>query len=171
MFRGHEFAEHLGYPLGVAQVNCSVTRQGVIRGIHFADVPPGQAKYVCCVSGAILDHVEDGAADAADIFRLSRRHIGEMDSANYALAGDRTVNLRYPERIPKVFGKLMAAKHFEKTAAFVFPDLRSVNPGTADVKLRPQDCPLSSVSCLLRGVARCGSQGSGRSVDTLWPTR
>jgi dTDP-4-dehydrorhamnose 3,5-epimerase len=59
MFRGHEFAEHLGYPLGVAQVNCSVTRQGVIRGIHFADVPPGQAKYVCCVSGAILDVVVD----------------------------------------------------------------------------------------------------------------
>jgi dTDP-4-dehydrorhamnose 3,5-epimerase len=59
MFRGQEFAEHLGYRLDVAQVNCSVSGQGVIRGIHFADVPPGQAKYVCCVSGAILDVVVD----------------------------------------------------------------------------------------------------------------
>lgn len=59
MFRGQEFAEHLGYRLEVAQANCSVSRQGVIRGIHFADVPPGQAKYVCCVSGTIIDVVVD----------------------------------------------------------------------------------------------------------------
>ncbi len=43
----------------VAQANCSVSGRGVIRGIHFADVPPGQAKYVTCVHGAILDVVVD----------------------------------------------------------------------------------------------------------------
>lgn len=43
----------------VAQVNCSVSGRGVLRGIHFADVPPGQAKYVMCVSGAVLDVVVD----------------------------------------------------------------------------------------------------------------
>lgn len=59
MFRGKEFARDLGYQLEVAQVNCSVSHQGVIRGIHFADVPPGQAKYVCCVSGSIMDVVVD----------------------------------------------------------------------------------------------------------------
>jgi dTDP-4-dehydrorhamnose 3,5-epimerase len=59
MFRGNEFTQDLGYRLEVAQVNCSVSRQGVIRGIHFADVPPGQAKYVCCVSGSIMDVVVD----------------------------------------------------------------------------------------------------------------
>jgi dTDP-4-dehydrorhamnose 3,5-epimerase len=58
-FRGAEFAADLGYRLDVAQVNCSVSRRGVIRGIHFADVPPGQAKYVTCVSGAVLDVVVD----------------------------------------------------------------------------------------------------------------
>lgn len=58
-FRGAEFAADLGYRLDVAQVNCSVSRRGVIRGIHYADVPPGQAKYVTCVSGAILDVVVD----------------------------------------------------------------------------------------------------------------
>ena len=31
----------------------------MIRGIHYADVPPGQAKYVTCVAGAILDVVVD----------------------------------------------------------------------------------------------------------------
>jgi dTDP-4-dehydrorhamnose 3,5-epimerase len=58
-FRGSEFAETLGYPLDIAQANCSVSRHGVIRGIHFAEVPPGQAKYVSCVGGAILDVVVD----------------------------------------------------------------------------------------------------------------
>jgi dTDP-4-dehydrorhamnose 3,5-epimerase len=58
-FRGAEFAADLGYRLDVAQVNCSVSRRGVIRGIHYADVPPGQAKYVTCVAGVILDVVVD----------------------------------------------------------------------------------------------------------------
>ncbi len=31
----------------------------MVRGIHYADVPPGQAKYVTCVAGAILDVVVD----------------------------------------------------------------------------------------------------------------
>jgi dTDP-4-dehydrorhamnose 3,5-epimerase len=63
-FRGAEFAADLGYRLDVAQVNCSVSRRGVIRGIHYADVPPGQAKYVTCVAGAILDVVVDLRADS-----------------------------------------------------------------------------------------------------------
>jgi dTDP-4-dehydrorhamnose 3,5-epimerase len=36
-----------------------VSRRGAIRGVHFADVPPGQAKYVSCVRGAIIDVVVD----------------------------------------------------------------------------------------------------------------
>jgi dTDP-4-dehydrorhamnose 3,5-epimerase len=58
-FRGAEFAADLGYELDVAQVNTSVSRRGVIRGIHYADVPPGQSKYVTCVAGAVLDVVVD----------------------------------------------------------------------------------------------------------------
>ena len=36
--------------LGLAQANRSVSRRGVIRGIHFTEIPPGQAKYVVCAS-------------------------------------------------------------------------------------------------------------------------
>ena len=63
-FRGAEFAAGLGYRLDVAQVNTSVSRRGVIRGIHYADVPPGQAKYVTCVAGAILDVIVDLRTDS-----------------------------------------------------------------------------------------------------------
>jgi dTDP-4-dehydrorhamnose 3,5-epimerase len=59
LFRAAEFSGDVGHRLDVAQANCSVSRRGVIRGIHFADVPPGQAKYVMCLSGEILDVVVD----------------------------------------------------------------------------------------------------------------
>lgn len=52
-------AAELPHPLNVAQVNCSVSRAGTLRGVHFADVPPGQAKYVMCVSGRVMDVVVD----------------------------------------------------------------------------------------------------------------
>jgi dTDP-4-dehydrorhamnose 3,5-epimerase len=54
-FKADPFVEATGRPLTVAQVNTSVSRRGVIRGVHFADVPPGQAKYVTCTRGAVLD--------------------------------------------------------------------------------------------------------------------
>lgn len=49
----------LGHPLRLAQTNHSVSRRGTIRGIHFADTPPGQAKYIYCPAGAMLDFVVD----------------------------------------------------------------------------------------------------------------
>jgi dTDP-4-dehydrorhamnose 3,5-epimerase len=58
-FRGADFAAVTGHRMALAQANVSVSRRGVIRGIHFADVPPGQAKYVTCARGAILDVVVD----------------------------------------------------------------------------------------------------------------
>ncbi|WP_435260244.1 dTDP-4-dehydrorhamnose 3,5-epimerase [Streptomyces sp. 1222.5] len=58
-YRGAEFREATGYDLKLAQANMSVSARGVLRGIHFADVPPGQAKYVTCVRGAVLDVVVD----------------------------------------------------------------------------------------------------------------
>jgi dTDP-4-dehydrorhamnose 3,5-epimerase len=53
------FVAAVGAPLVVAQANHSVSRRGVLRGVHFADVPPGQAKYVQCARGALLDVVVD----------------------------------------------------------------------------------------------------------------
>ncbi|SCG49704.1 dTDP-4-dehydrorhamnose 3,5-epimerase [Micromonospora echinaurantiaca] len=58
-YRFDRLAEAVGHPLRLAQGNLSVSARGVVRGIHFADVPPGQAKYVTCVRGAVLDVVVD----------------------------------------------------------------------------------------------------------------
>lgn len=58
-YRFEALAEAVGHPLELRQGNVSVSRRGVVRGLHFADVPPGQAKYVTCVRGAVLDVVAD----------------------------------------------------------------------------------------------------------------
>ena len=58
-FQAGAFAAAVGHPLTVAQVNASVSRRGALRGVHFADVPPGQAKYVQCSAGAFVDVVVD----------------------------------------------------------------------------------------------------------------
>lgn len=53
------FEQETGHHLPLAQANSSVSVRGVVRGIHFSEVPPGQAKYVTCVSGAVYDVVVD----------------------------------------------------------------------------------------------------------------
>lgn len=58
-FRAAEFSEKLGYPFNVAQANISRSARNVVRGIHLAEVPPGQAKFVTCLAGEIRDVLVD----------------------------------------------------------------------------------------------------------------
>jgi dTDP-4-dehydrorhamnose 3,5-epimerase len=58
-YRFDHLAAEAGHPLRLAQANISVSSEGVVRGIHYADVPPGQAKYVACTRGAVLDVIVD----------------------------------------------------------------------------------------------------------------
>ena len=53
------FAGFAGHRLDVRQANCSVSAAGVLRGLHFAQLPPSQAKYVTCLSGSVFDVVVD----------------------------------------------------------------------------------------------------------------
>jgi dTDP-4-dehydrorhamnose 3,5-epimerase len=58
-YRWDKLAEAVGHPLELKQANISVSAHGVVRGIHYASVPVGQAKYVTCVRGAVLDVIVD----------------------------------------------------------------------------------------------------------------
>lgn len=58
-FKLSKLEETFGFTFEVKQVNQSMSAAGVVRGIHWADVPPGQRKYVTVQSGAILDFVVD----------------------------------------------------------------------------------------------------------------
>jgi dTDP-4-dehydrorhamnose 3,5-epimerase len=58
-FTESAFGAMTGHRFDLRQANCSVSAAGVLRGLHFAQLPPGQAKYVTCVRGAVFDVVVD----------------------------------------------------------------------------------------------------------------
>jgi dTDP-4-dehydrorhamnose 3,5-epimerase len=58
-YRFEEMIGLTGHPLTLRQGNVSVSSRGVVRGIHYALVPPGQAKYVVAPRGAFVDYVID----------------------------------------------------------------------------------------------------------------
>jgi dTDP-4-dehydrorhamnose 3,5-epimerase len=58
-YRFDRLEETVGHSLNLRQGNTSVSKRGSVRGIHFADIPPSQAKYVTAPYGAVLDFVID----------------------------------------------------------------------------------------------------------------
>ena len=58
-FRTDTIERETGFAFSVAQANISTSSRGVVRGIHYADIPPGQAKFVMAVTGSIVDYVVD----------------------------------------------------------------------------------------------------------------
>ncbi|MGX5695912.1 dTDP-4-dehydrorhamnose 3,5-epimerase family protein [Agromyces soli] len=71
-YRFDRLEEVVGHSLDLKQANTSVSKRGVVRGIHFADIPPSQAKYVTATHGAVLDFVID--------IRVGSPTFGEWDS-------------------------------------------------------------------------------------------
>jgi dTDP-4-dehydrorhamnose 3,5-epimerase len=101
-FKAPLFEQIVGHRFDLAQANCSVSAAGVLRGIHYTEVPPGQAKYVMCVRGAALDVVVDlrvgsptfGRWDSSLIDDVDRRQVfisAGLGHAFMALEDDTTV--------------------------------------------------------------------------------
>jgi dTDP-4-dehydrorhamnose 3,5-epimerase len=63
-FKRDEIFNATGVDFSVQQANFSLSAQGVIRGIHYSLAPSGQAKWVTCVSGSIIDVVVDLRIDS-----------------------------------------------------------------------------------------------------------
>ena len=58
-FKAEEFPKLIGRKFDIKQTNTSSSSKGSVRGIHYALVPPSQAKLVQCQSGSIKDYVID----------------------------------------------------------------------------------------------------------------
>ena len=91
-YKADVLEQAVGHRLDLAQANCSVSARGVVRGVHFADVPPSQAKYVTCLSGAVLDVVVDirvgspsfGTWDAVRLDDVDRRALYLAEGLGHA---------------------------------------------------------------------------------------
>lgn len=102
-YRFDRLEEEVGHSLDLKQGNTSVSRRGSVRGIHFADIPPSQAKYVMCPRGAVLDFAIDirvgsptfGSWDSVLLDDVDRRAIYVSEGIGHcfvALTDDATVS-------------------------------------------------------------------------------
>lgn len=92
-FRADHLAEAIGHVMTVRQTNLSVSVAGAVRGIHYSDVPPSQAKYVQAMSGVFLDVVVDirvgsptfGQYDAVRLDTVERKAVYLSEGLGHAL--------------------------------------------------------------------------------------
>jgi dTDP-4-dehydrorhamnose 3,5-epimerase len=130
-FKDAEVRADVGHSMDITQANCSVSRRGVIRGIHYSEVPPGQAKYVTCASGAIIDVVVDiragspgfGTWDAIRLDDENRRavYIGEGVGHAFAALSDKATVL-YMCSTPYAPGREHGVNPLDPAIGIAWPD-------------------------------------------------
>lgn len=92
LFRQDALEMAVGRGLELRQGNASVSARGVLRGVHFAVSPRGQAKYVTVLRGSALDFVIDlrvgsptfGAVDSVQLDAVSHRSVWIPEGVGHA---------------------------------------------------------------------------------------
>ena len=112
-FRGDLLAEAIGHRPEIVQTNVSVSSRGTVRGIHFADVPPSQAKYITALTGSLVDYIID--------IRVGSPTFGQWDSVVLDAVDRRAVYL------PEGMGHAFAALEDDTTAMYLVTS--PYNPG------------------------------------------
>ena len=130
-YRFDRLEEAVGHRLDLRQANTSVSRRGSVRGIHFADIPPGQAKYVTATHGAVLDYVID--------IRVGSPTFGKWDSVLLDDADRRAIY------IGEGLGHCFVALTDDATVSYLVTDVynpgreHGINPLDAEIALRFPD--------------------------------
>lgn len=152
-FKQSEFEAATGQQFNLKQANSSVSTQGVTRGIHFAELPPSQAKYVTCMSGAILDYIVD--------IRVGSPTFGKWQSVELNSENRKAVYI--PAGLGHAFVTIShsATVNYLVTEEFNPPREHGIHPFDKDVDLRfplphdelllsPKDQNAPSLSDLLK---------------------
>ena len=146
-FRADVLAE-AGARLPLAQANHSVSARGALRGLHFALVPPGQAKYVYCPAGRVLDVVVDvrvgsptfGTHDAVELAADQPRAVYLAEGLAHAfLALEDDTSVTYLVSSPY-------APEREFTVHPLDPDLRLPWPADVEIRLSDRDAAAPSLA-------------------------
>jgi dTDP-4-dehydrorhamnose 3,5-epimerase len=129
-YRFDELESAVGHALLLRQANTSVSKRGVIRGVHYADLPPGQAKYVTAIEGTVIDFVVDirvgsptfGKWDSVVLDDVHRRAVYLSEGLGHAfVAVSEQATVSY--LVSDVYNP--SAEHgidpFDPTLALVFP--------------------------------------------------
>lgn len=127
-FKAPALEEATGYSFALAQANLSRSSRGTVRGVHFADIPPGQAKYVTCVQGAIIDYMVD--------IRVGSPTFGQWDSVEV------TADSRNAVFLEEGLGHAFCALEDDTTVAYLVTDKyrpdreHGINPRDESLGLR-----------------------------------
>jgi dTDP-4-dehydrorhamnose 3,5-epimerase len=126
-YRFDELERAVGHALDLRQANTSVSHRGVVRGIHFADFPRGQAKYVTVNRGSVIDFVVD--------IRVGSPTYAQWDQA---ILDDKNHSAVY---VSEGLGHLFVALEDQTTVSYLVSDVFSpgaehgVNPFDAEIGL------------------------------------
>jgi len=148
-YRHDLLADVVGHSLDLRQANTSVSKRGVVRGVHFADVPVGQAKYVTVTHGAVVDYVVDirvgsptfGQWDSVRLDDVDRRaiYIAEgLGHAFVALTDEATVSYLVSDTYHAE--KEHGVDPLDSDVALVFPE------EAGELLLSPKDTEAPSLS-------------------------
>jgi dTDP-4-dehydrorhamnose 3,5-epimerase len=124
-YRFDKLSEAVGHPLDLRQANTSVSKRGTVRGIHFADVPRGQAKYVTVTHGAVVDYAID--------IRVGSPTFGQWDSVLLDTQDRRAIY------VPEGFGHAFVALTDDATVSYLVSD--TYNP-SAEHGVTPVDASI-----------------------------
>jgi dTDP-4-dehydrorhamnose 3,5-epimerase len=127
-YRFDKLAEVTGHPIVLRQANTSVSKRGVVRGIHFADFPLGQAKYVTVTHGAVIDYVID--------IRVGSPTFGQWDSVRLDDVDRRAIYLS------EGLGHAFVALTDDAVVSYLVTD--TYNP-TAEHAINPLDAQIGLV--------------------------
>jgi dTDP-4-dehydrorhamnose 3,5-epimerase len=155
--------EVVGHRLDLRQANTSVSRRGVARGVHFADVPRGQAKYVTVARGSVLDFVVD--------IRVGSPTFGKWDSV---VLDDKTRGAVY---LSEGLGHLFVALEDDTTVSYLVSDVynpsaeHGINPFDADLAIEfpmPRaDLVVSEKDRDAPGIAELADAGALPTMDAM----
>lgn len=176
-YRFDALAEAVGHPLDLRQGNGSISRRGVVRGIHFADVPPGQAKYVTVAAGSVIDYVIDirvgsptfGQWEAIRLDTVDRRAVYISEGLGHAF-----VSLEDGSTVTYLVSEVFnpAAEHgitpLDTTVGLEFPS------EAGELLLSPKDLEAPTLAQALDSRLLPtweASTAHGRSLDERWAAR
>jgi dTDP-4-dehydrorhamnose 3,5-epimerase len=159
-YKATEFTAAVGAPVVLAQANCSVSAAGVLRGIHYTDNPPGQAKYVTCARGAFLDVVVDLRVGSPTFGQWDSVLIDDVDRrAVYLSAGLGHAILSLEDNSTVIYlCSLEYSPELDHDVSPLDPDLRIDWP-TVGRNGEPLDYSLSAKDSVARSFAQARADG------------
>jgi 5-epimerase len=126
-FQEPAFVAATGHRHMLAQTNHNRSARGVVRGVHFTQTPPGQAKYVHCARGRALDVVVDLRTGSPT---FGRWDLVEMDDESFR-------SMYFPVGVGHAFIALAddTVMSYVVTSSYVPEHELSINPLDPDLRL------------------------------------